>query len=392
MAQDAYSPRPEHKFSFGLWTVANRGRDPFGEPVRDPLPPDDAAALLGETGAWGVNLHDNDLVPIDATPSERDAIERLGSTLGGCTVALDCLQGSLVQYFQTEDAGVWRFKHPTVGDAYASLLLKNPEWLGIYVQGSPADKLMAQITCGDVGLERAVIVPKNLFLVVRDRLLAYCTDEGSSRVSMSDRQRSVDDFLSYRCSKEFLNVYLEEDSILHRVADPGLALSACSEVRLAVRLHKLGVLPERYRQAFVEKVMAYAFAGDDFYGLESKDIQSVFTAAELAGFRQRVRDELIPNLFDVTWHWQHDFLSDQSPEEMMQPLLESYESLKEQFSNDPEAVRSIDRQIGSVNEWIAEKMSEHEPRRDREPRVFGEVVSPDPLSVGTRNIFDDVDV
>lgn len=76
MAQDAYTPRPEHKFSFGLWTVANRGRDPFGEPVRDPLPPDDAAAMLGETGAWGVNLHDNDLVPIDATPSERDAIVR----------------------------------------------------------------------------------------------------------------------------------------------------------------------------------------------------------------------------------------------------------------------------------------------------------------------------
>jgi xylose isomerase len=76
MPTDAYTPRPEHKFSFGLWTVANRGRDPFGDPVREPLPPDDAAAMLGETGAWGVNLHDNDLVPIDATPSERDAIVR----------------------------------------------------------------------------------------------------------------------------------------------------------------------------------------------------------------------------------------------------------------------------------------------------------------------------
>ena len=25
---DTYTPRPEHKFSFGLWTVSNRGRDP----------------------------------------------------------------------------------------------------------------------------------------------------------------------------------------------------------------------------------------------------------------------------------------------------------------------------------------------------------------------------
>ena len=73
---DSYTPRPEHKFSFGLWTVGNRGRDPFGDAVREPLPPIDAVAMLGEVGAWGVNLHDNDLVPIDATPSERDRIVR----------------------------------------------------------------------------------------------------------------------------------------------------------------------------------------------------------------------------------------------------------------------------------------------------------------------------
>jgi len=71
---DPYSPRPEHKFSFGLWTVGNRGRDPFGDVVRPALPPNDAVALLAEVGAWGVNLHDNDLVPIDASPSERDRI------------------------------------------------------------------------------------------------------------------------------------------------------------------------------------------------------------------------------------------------------------------------------------------------------------------------------
>src|SRR3954468_20414578 len=69
-----YAPLPKHKFSFGLWTVSNRGRDPFGEAVRPTLSPVDAVGMLGEVGAWGVNLHDNDLVPIDATPHERDRI------------------------------------------------------------------------------------------------------------------------------------------------------------------------------------------------------------------------------------------------------------------------------------------------------------------------------
>jgi xylose isomerase len=69
-----YEPKPEHKFTFGLWTVGNQGRDPFGDPVREPISPVSIVHLLAEVGAWGVNFHDNDLVPIDATPAERDKI------------------------------------------------------------------------------------------------------------------------------------------------------------------------------------------------------------------------------------------------------------------------------------------------------------------------------
>ena len=75
-AKDSFQPKPEHKFSFGLWTIGNRGRDPFGDAVRPTIKPVDIVKLLAEVGAWGVNLHDNDLVPIDATPAERDSIVR----------------------------------------------------------------------------------------------------------------------------------------------------------------------------------------------------------------------------------------------------------------------------------------------------------------------------
>jgi xylose isomerase len=72
----SYAPTPADKFTFGLWTVSNRGRDPFGEFVRSPLDPVLAVHRLAELGAWGVNFHDDDLVPIDAAPSERDRIVR----------------------------------------------------------------------------------------------------------------------------------------------------------------------------------------------------------------------------------------------------------------------------------------------------------------------------
>ena len=71
---DLYQPKPEHKFTFGLWTVGSIGRDPFGAPVREPKSPVELVHLLAEVGAYGVNFHDNDLVPIDATPAERDRI------------------------------------------------------------------------------------------------------------------------------------------------------------------------------------------------------------------------------------------------------------------------------------------------------------------------------
>lgn len=71
-----YQPKPAHKFTFGLWTVGNTGRDPFGEPTRATQSPVELVHLLAEVGAWGVNLHDNDLVPIDATHAERDQIVR----------------------------------------------------------------------------------------------------------------------------------------------------------------------------------------------------------------------------------------------------------------------------------------------------------------------------
>ncbi|ABX03895.1 MAG TPA: xylose isomerase [Herpetosiphon sp.] len=64
----------QHKFSFGLWTVGNVGRDPFGEPVRKTLSPVEIVHLLAEVGAWGVNFHDNDLVPIDASASQKAQI------------------------------------------------------------------------------------------------------------------------------------------------------------------------------------------------------------------------------------------------------------------------------------------------------------------------------
>ena len=93
---DPLTPRKEHRFTFGLWTVGNPGRDPFGEPTRAAVDPVASVHRLAELGAWGVSLHDNDLVPWGSSAAERDrivarfkdALEQTGLGVGMATTNL----------------------------------------------------------------------------------------------------------------------------------------------------------------------------------------------------------------------------------------------------------------------------------------------------------------
>ena len=65
-------PTPADKFTFGLWTVGWPARDPFGDATRPPLDPVEAVHRLAELGAYGVTLHDDDLIPFGSSADERD--------------------------------------------------------------------------------------------------------------------------------------------------------------------------------------------------------------------------------------------------------------------------------------------------------------------------------
>ncbi len=104
--------------------------------------------------------------------------------------------------------------------------------LGIYVHGSPVHKLLDQVTCGNVGLERAVTLPKGLFSLVLKRLDDASADKEYKAPWLSEwmgRGRILR-FLASRCSRDFLQLYLEHHpEILQKVAEPGLFLHAVSE-------------------------------------------------------------------------------------------------------------------------------------------------------------------
>jgi hypothetical protein len=327
--------------------------------------------------------------PISLRGSEPHAIERLGSTLGECIQALDALNGSLVTHMHVDDQPVWRFKHPTIGDAYAATLAFSPELLGIFLSGSSTENLLSQVTCGNVGVEKAVIIPKSLFPTIIERLRDFSASNQYKVGWMSSwgARWTLHQFLANRCSKDFLAAYLEQSpDVLQRVANPGLSLSVVPEVDLAVRLHEFGLLSEEVRKAFVVKVSTYAIQGEDLLGLDDLGMRSVFQDGEFEEMLELVKTGLLPKLQHVRLNAQSSYLSSESPDEHMQGVLESLGILKKRFAEDEQLAKVIDREIDLVNEWI----SETDPPEARVgPRVLG-AVEHSMEKHGTRSIFDDI--
>jgi len=137
-AQDALTPRPEHRFTFGLWTVGNPGADPFGGPTRPPLDPVDSVRRLAELGAWGVSLHDEDLVPYGSSAAERDrivarfaaALEETGLGVGMATTNLFGHPAFKDGAFTSNDRGVRR---AAIGKAMTSIDLGAELGAEVYV-------------------------------------------------------------------------------------------------------------------------------------------------------------------------------------------------------------------------------------------------------------------
>jgi xylose isomerase len=74
MTKQIPTPRPEDKFSFGMWTIGWTARDPFGDATREPMDPVHALEKLAGLGAYGVNFHDDDLIPFGSDDASRQAI------------------------------------------------------------------------------------------------------------------------------------------------------------------------------------------------------------------------------------------------------------------------------------------------------------------------------
>jgi hypothetical protein len=335
--------------------------------------------------------------PVRLRESERFALGRLGTNLGETIEALGALQESLTVNVKEQSQSLWRFKHPTVGDAFGSIVLKNPELMDIYIEGASADKLLTTITCGNVGLEGAVVVPQGLFESVSEKLTSFLSPRSSlRRDDLGTRRSKVETFLAKRCDSVFLKLYLSQHpEVLKRVCSPGLYLYAVTEVDLALRLFEFGLLAEEYRRKFVGAVIQYAIDGDDDYVLRNSRLRNMVTPDENAELIHRLKSDLVPNLSKVRHNWEINHYSDEDPESYMEPLKTLLHSLESEFGQDAKVVEQVNKEREAVNKWISdtrEYMDESRDRKESEGPEEDDYYSRPPSRETERDIFDDVDL
>ena len=329
--------------------------------------------------------------PIELLPSEERAINRLGSDLAGCASAATSLAGSFVHLSHIEGQAFWQFRHPTIGDAYAGILAENPEHLVLFVAGSDPNELIAQITCGDVDIERATIVPRSLFDEVMGKLdeLQKVAQSHPNYLMRDTATRGLLAFLARRCSEGFLQLYLDcHPDLLEQVSEPGMSLAYVPEVPLVLRLHELDLLPEANRKRFLDTVSRYLLNASDSGALSNPRLRNLYREDEFDELIQSVRDEVLPDLHDIRDREESDWDKDVPPDDWMQQLKDFFNALGDYFQDEQEIADLIDDQLLGIESWIR---GHADYDYEGEERLIGRVELPVTLT-GGRSIFDDIDV
>ena len=233
-------------------------------------------------------------------------------------------------------------------------------------------------------------MPRSLF----PQMLFKLEDVGQSEaykspwLSAFGARSELQGFLSRRCSKEFLSLYIaRHPQLVDSAVEPGLFLDSVPEVRVAQRLHEFGLLPETKRRRFIETVSNYAIEGYDMSALDDDRIRALFTEQEYRELLERVRGELLPRLDDVRMDWELNHPSTQRAEEYMDQLLAWFDILKGIFVDDEVATNIVERETDAAREWILDN-TPHEP--ERSARTLGTVDTTE-APQGERSIFDDID-
>lgn len=334
------------------------------------------------------------LSPIELAPAELQALQRHGSDLGGCTAALEVLDGSFLMHSTIDGECFWSFKHPTIGEAYAAILRMNPELLGIYVQGTDVDKLMWQVTCGEVQIQGAIVLPRSLFALMTERMHGFRSSSSykSGHLSYWDARRQIRRFLAERCSREFFEAYLRIDpGVTEGIDRPSIYLENNEDVGLAIRMYTFGMLPDAVRESLVSFAIQCVKEGGDPRILVDTDFRALMTSRELSKLEHDLRTTLLPNIDGVRLALQDEHEEGKGDAEWhMRRFMQALTSIADHFYTSRRIRNLVNRQRARAQEWVEQREQIAKKDCNSSSRDIAVQGSTAEAPVGSRSIFDDI--
>jgi energy-coupling factor transporter ATP-binding protein EcfA2 len=318
--------------------------------------------------------------PIDLSESENNALRLLGGTIDGVISALNSLKNSLTLLTYEDGQNVWRYKHPSIRDAFAQYVADDIELLEIYLTGALLDKLFQEVACSDIKISGLkVIVPESHFQLLISRLQSF--DRSSWR-----NKKSFSDFLTKRCDHRFLSAYLKSNPDFLDSLKISRSILLDSDLEILTKYFEAGLLSDEKRNKTVQSL--HELAINDLDTQFSRDsVKILLTQDEFLSIKSDVKDKIIVNLGCIIDDLSSGYDDESDPEDHFSDLNYSLGDYENIYLDDDE----IFTQLTTAKSWVEDEVKELTKRRKPE---HDETYDDETHSVSAhktdRSIFDDV--
>lgn len=264
------------KFTGQMHTTREGVRDFFERPVKVLFDVVSCLAAAEKAAIGLVFISGGKLsIPVKADPQVTGTLDLMGVTLGEVKAALVSLDDSLLKRARDRDSEYWAFRHPTIRDAYATLVGRNPELIDVYLAGVSTEQLLLEVACGDCSIEGAkIIVPSDRYDVILQKLEAY----ESPKSFWGD---PVQIFLGTRCTPELISKYFSTKDVSSCI--PKYLWNIGSHdagLKILSRLCQAGLVTEEIRQATVSKIVDLSVREHSCRFADSPCAEGIFTVEE----------------------------------------------------------------------------------------------------------------
>jgi hypothetical protein len=289
---------------------------------------------------------------------------------------LNALNGSLLLLAQDDVGSYWTYKHPTVSDAFAQYVARNPELVEIYLRGAKPESIVHEVVCANVTVSGAtVVVPDSLHSLLADRLT------GMSAYYLIS-------FLSYRSNRAFSARMLKRrPDLLDRLRNFSTPLKEDPDANLVATLHEQGLLPEDLRLNFVETLRRGAVERVDASFLEDPSLGAVLTVEEKESILAEVETEVLEHIGYHVGILRDEWSADYSPEDHFEDFQKSVKLFVAALPGKADHEDTLSSMRTEVRMAVREMNKDYEPTSSTSAPTASSTLRSTPLD----NLFRDVD-